>query len=77
MPRTSWDKLREYELRVPQPDAQRAIADCLDAETTRIGDLIAKQRLLTELLAERRQALITAAVTGELDVAREIAEEAS
>jgi hypothetical protein len=30
-----------------------------------------------ELLRERKQALITAAVTGQLDLARDIAEEAS
>jgi type I restriction enzyme S subunit len=40
----------------------------------RTTDAIERQ---IELLQEHRQALITAAVTGQLDVAREIAEEAS
>lgn len=40
----------------------------------KIEDLLARQ---IDLLAERRQALITAAVTGELEIAERIAEEAS
>jgi len=77
MPRTSWEKVGDYRLQVPGSREQRAIADFLDTETTRIDALIAMLGHQLELLAEHRQALITAAVTGELDVAREIAEEAS
>lgn len=46
---------------------QRAIADYLDRETARIGALIAAKERLFELLAEKRRALITRAVTRGLD----------
>jgi type I restriction enzyme, S subunit len=46
---------------------QRAIADYLDRETARIDDLIAAKHRLLGLLAEKRRALITRAVTRGLD----------
>ncbi|MCL5447497.1 MAG: restriction endonuclease subunit S, partial [Actinobacteria bacterium] len=58
------------EVRVPLPpfERQRAIADYLDRETARIDALIKMINQQTSLLAERRQALITAAATGELQI---------
>lgn len=50
-------------LRVPSIDDQRAIADYLDRETARIDALIDKKRRLKELLQERRQTLITEAIS--------------
>jgi type I restriction enzyme S subunit len=47
---------------------QRTIADFLDIETARIDRLAFKLRSQIDLLAERRLALITVAVTGELDI---------
>ena len=47
---------------------QQEIADFLDKETARIDELIEKQEKLLELLRERRSALISAAVTGKIDV---------
>jgi type I restriction enzyme S subunit len=44
-------------------DEQRAIAGFLDRETARIDELIAKKQRLIELLAEKRTALISHAVT--------------
>jgi type I restriction enzyme S subunit len=58
MPRTSWEKLAEYRLAVPQLRSQRAIADYLDTETARIGVLIAKKRRMIDLLGRRGEALI-------------------
>ena len=57
-------------MRVPLPsfDRQRAIADYLDRETARIDALVKMIDQQTSLLAEHRQALITAAVTGELQI---------
>ncbi|MCB9609465.1 MAG: restriction endonuclease subunit S [Polyangiaceae bacterium] len=54
---------------VPTPplDAQRTIADFLDRKTAAIDDLIARKERLIELLQEKRQALITQAVTKGLD----------
>lgn len=54
-------------LPVPPLPQQRAIADFLDRETARLdGLVVAKERVLG-LLAEKRQALITRAVTRGLD----------
>ena len=47
---------------------QQAIADHLDAEVGCIEAMIDKERRVLDLLTERRQALITAAVTGEVPV---------
>lgn len=47
-------------------DRQRAVVEYLDAATGRIDALISKTHRMIVVLIERRQALITAAVTGEL-----------
>lgn len=52
---------------VPPLPEQRAIAAFLDERTARIDALIAKKRRLLELLAEKRRAVITRAVTRGLD----------
>lgn len=60
---------------VPELPVQRRVAAFLDAEVSRI-DALAEGRLegqgaiarLSQLLEERRQAVITAAVTGQIDV---------
>jgi type I restriction enzyme S subunit len=62
-------------LRVSAPseaDEQRRIAAYLAAETSKIDMLIAESERFVELSRERRAALITAAVTGQIDV-REMA----
>ena len=63
----STDELKALHVPEPPLPQQRAIADYLDRETARIDALIgAKERLLA-LLAEKRRALITRAVTSGLD----------
>ncbi len=70
------DWLKDFPVSVTDPRAQRAIADYLDGETARIGALIARlggdrtssPQSLVGLLLEKRQAHITAAVTGDLAV---------
>jgi len=57
------DFLRDFRTPIPPIPEQRAIAVFLDRETTRIDELIAKKQRLIELLAEKRTALITHAVT--------------
>lgn len=52
---------------VPPSTEQTAIAAALDRETARIDALIAKKARFIELLKEKRQALITQAVTKGLD----------
>jgi type I restriction enzyme S subunit len=58
------------EVRVPVPpdEQQRAMADYLENQTTSIGTAQRSLRKQMLLLEERRQALITAVVTGELDI---------
>ncbi len=53
---------------LPSTDEQTAIADFLDRETAKIDKLIAKIETAIERLREYRTALITAAVTGKIDV---------
>ena len=66
---------RYASLVIPHPrySEQRAIADFLDRETARIGALVAKIRNAIDRLKELRTALISAAVTGKIDVREEIA----
>jgi type I restriction enzyme S subunit len=52
---------------VPPIDEQRAIASFLDCETAKIDSLIAEQEQLIALLAEKRQTVISHAVTKGLD----------
>jgi len=66
----SRDKLGAVYLVAPPIAEQRAIAAFLDQETARIDALIEKIRKSIELLREYRTALITAAVTGKIDVRR-------
>jgi type I restriction enzyme S subunit len=63
------DQWRYFEERAPFPPAseQVAIAAFLDRETARIDALIQEQQRLIELLKEKRQAVISHAVTKGLD----------
>lgn len=60
-------QIRKYVLPNPELGLQRAIAAFLDHETARIDTLIAKQEKLIALLKEKRQAVISHAVTQGLD----------
>jgi type I restriction enzyme, S subunit len=53
---------------LPPLDVQRRIAHDLDQKTRQIDALIAETVRFIELSKERRAALITAAVTGQIDV---------
>lgn len=67
MPRADWDLVGSIPMPLPPPAEQSAIAAALDRETARIDALIAKKTRFIELLKEKRQALITHAVTKGLD----------
>jgi type I restriction enzyme S subunit len=56
-------KVLSYPVSVPSLPEQRAIATFLDHETAKIDALIAEQQRLIELLQEKRQAVISHAVT--------------
>lgn len=61
-------------LRIPLPTLaeQRELVATVNEQTTKIDELIAETERFIELSRERRSALITAAVTGQIDV-REVA----
>ena len=63
----SRDDLMEFRVAEPPREEQIAIADFLDRETAKIDALIAEQEKLLALLAEKRQATISHAVTRGLD----------
>ena len=63
---------RRLPIALPPLDEQRRIAAYLDEQTAKIDTLIAETERFIELARERRSALITAAVTGQIDV-REVA----
>lgn len=64
------EKLRKHRFGFPPPPEQQAIAAYLDHETAKLDALIAKVREHIEKLREYRLALISAAVTGKIDVRR-------
>lgn len=67
MPRVSWEEMGSLPIVVPTQEEQTQIARFLDYETARIDALIAEQERLIELLKEKRQAVISHAVTKGLD----------
>ncbi len=60
--------LAEFRVAFPHFDEQRQITAFLDNQTAKIDTLIAETDRFIELARERRAALITAAVTGQIDV---------
>jgi type I restriction enzyme S subunit len=57
------DDFKSAPFAIPSLAEQTAIADFLDGETGKIDGLVAEQRRLMELLKEKRQAVISHAVT--------------
>jgi restriction endonuclease S subunit len=64
----SAERVRALPMKYLPLKQQRAIADYLDKETRKTDTVTTKLRSQIELLREHRQALITAAVSGELDI---------
>lgn len=60
--------IRDYHCPLPPMEEQQRIVAFLDRETARIDALIEKVEKSIELLREYRTALISAAVTGKIDV---------
>lgn len=60
--------LKRANIPTPPPDEQRQIGKYLDAETERLEALVIEAERAITLLKERRSALISAAVTGRIDV---------
>ena len=60
------EKFREFLFALPPKNEQILIADYLDYETSKIDELLSAIKESIALLKERRSALITAAVTGQI-----------
>lgn len=71
--RLYWDQMGNIEIPVPSLTEQTEIVEQTDEQTTKIDTLIAETERFIELSRERRSALITAAVTGQIDVRGEVA----
>ncbi len=71
--RISVEKIGRFSTVIPPIHEQQTIVSFLDDETTKIGALVAKVRTAIEKLKEYRTALISAAVTGKIDVREEVA----
>lgn len=71
------EKLRRYRFGFPAFEEQREIAGHLDCEVARLGAMRAEAEHAIALLQERRAALITAAVTGQIDVRGLVPQEAA
>ncbi|MDA5282909.1 hypothetical protein [Streptomyces sp. Isolate_45] len=72
MQKISQRDIRNLILQFPPLDEQRRIVADLDDQTAKINSLIAETERFIQLAREHRSALITAAVTGQIDV-REVA----
>ena len=71
LPRLSIQNLTKVIGCFPPLDEQKAIAGFLDAELAKFDTLTAEAQRAIDLLQERRTALISAAVTGQIDVRTE------
>ncbi|AGB17377.1 restriction endonuclease S subunit [Halovivax ruber XH-70] len=60
--------IKSFKTPLPPLEEQREIVNHIEAETERLWELIDRVEETIDLLEEKRQALITAAVTGQIDV---------
>jgi hypothetical protein len=65
------ERFADFSVFIPPREEQEQIAAFLDGETARIDTLVAKVRDAIDRLKELRSALISAAVTGKIDVREE------
>lgn len=68
VPTVTFSAVKEIVIPLPPAHEQAAIVQRVESELTLIGDLAARTARSIQLLREYRQAVITAAVTGKLDV---------
>jgi type I restriction enzyme S subunit len=72
-PKLTGENLGDIPLPAPPVEEQLAIAVFLDQATYQVESLVAKVHASVEILREYRTALISAAVTGKIDVRQEVA----
>ncbi|PAU83181.1 restriction endonuclease subunit S [Halorubrum salipaludis] len=63
--------IKSFKTPLPPVEEQREIVEHVETETERLWELIDRVDETIDLLEEKRQALITAAVTGQIDVSEE------
>lgn len=59
---------QEFSFAFPDLESQRRIVEILEVETSRLDQLVEKAKSMVSVLQERRNALISAAITGKIDV---------
>jgi type I restriction enzyme S subunit len=64
----NFDQIASLIIAVPPPDERFAVTNFLDRENTKIDELVKDQERLIDLLKEKRQAVISHAVTKGLDL---------
>ena len=62
------DKVQNFWFSIPSVNEQIEIVNFLNHKTNELDNLISKAELAIQLMQERRTALISAAVTGKIDV---------
>ena len=67
------EKLRQHRFAFPPASEQERIVQSLDRATQRLDEMVARTKESVRRLGEYRQALISAAVTGQIDVTGEAA----
>jgi type I restriction enzyme S subunit len=72
--RLETDLFLNMEVFLPSPDEQRSIAENLGVKLRQVDELVAQAESAIALLTERRSALISAAVTGQVDVRNAVPE---
>ena len=68
MPKVNRESLKAVMLAVPAVTEQNQIVAFIEDQTTKFDALTAEAQRAIDLLLERRTALISAAVTGQIDV---------
>ncbi|HIE98043.1 MAG TPA: restriction endonuclease subunit S [Fuerstia sp.] len=75
VPHISPTQIEDFAIPVPPIEEQNEIVEHVSSEITRMDILIAEAQRAIELLQERRTALISAAVSGKIDVRRLVLQE--
>ena len=68
MPKVNREALGEYKIPVPPINEQNDICEYIDRQSSILDELENKAKIAIELMKERKLALISAAVTGKIDV---------
>ncbi len=77
MPKVNRESLAESYIPLPPAEEQQRIADFLDRETAKVDILVGKAQQAIDLLTEHRTSLISAVVTGKIDVRAAVLAEAT